>query len=169
VKNTNPEIGLIAGHPEIQLATIADLEDLLILHRAFRTSLKKETPSDDEFRSSLNRILVTQTVCILMARVGSSPAGYAAMHYYPSAWVTAYEAVIDDLYVQEKYRSHGIGRLLVEAMISKAKIYGANALHLDTNENNSASNRLYEKLGFQSKRVRWDGGRQIRYDLDLGV
>lgn len=104
---------------------------------------------------------------MFLASIDGRSVGYAAQHYCYSTWAVGYEAVLDDLYVQPVYRGKGIGHSLVEHAIRDAVAYGCRAMHLDTNENNVASNALYARFGFTCERARWNGGRQIRYDLQL--
>ena len=50
--------------------------------------------------------------------------------------------------VSEKARGHGIGRLLGEAIIEKARELGARSVYLESNTKMEAALVLYEKLGF---------------------
>jgi len=57
-------------------------------------------------------------------------------------------------YVRHEYQNQGIGRLLMEAAIERAKlVMGLEHLHLTVNLDAKAANHLYEKVGFQSTGV----------------
>ena len=151
----------------ISKAKTEDIDDLVTLFVDFRNSLEKNTPTENEFRESLASVLKNENISVVLAKLEKKAIGYASMHYFRSPWVNGSEAVLDDLFVTKENRSSGIGRKLVENCISCAKEDDVKAMHLDTNEKNTSSNKLYEKLGFKSSRARWHGGRQIRYDLSL--
>jgi GNAT superfamily N-acetyltransferase len=152
---------------EITKAQASDTDDLVDLHVGFRNSLGKSTPTKEQFWESIASILEYRNIVVVLARLERKAVGYASMHYFKSPWVSGYEAVLDDLFVCEANRSSGVGRKLVEQCIARAREDQVKTIHLDTNEKNTASNKLYEKLGFTASRARWAGGRQIRYDLSL--
>ena len=52
------------------------------------------------------------------------------------------------LYVRPSFRSYGLGKLLVEATIQKARRAGHTALRLDTLPSMAAAQSLYRRLGF---------------------
>jgi len=93
---------------------------------------------------------------ILIATHGDEIAGVALVsflftleHGGPAAW-------LDELYVDERWRGHGIGALLVEEAMRVAVERGCVALDLEVEEGHDAAARLYERLGFhRHRRVRW--------------
>jgi streptothricin acetyltransferase len=58
-------------------------------------------------------------------------------------------AYIDDIAVDAKYRGQGIGRALIERAIEWAKAKGFPGLMLETQNNNVAACKLYERCGFE--------------------
>jgi len=58
------------------------------------------------------------------------------------------EAHLRMLGVHPEYRQHGIGRLMVEACIERARSAGKRRLTLDTTEPMVAARALYEGMGF---------------------
>ena len=58
-------------------------------------------------------------------------------------------AYIDDVAVEAKFRGQGIGRALIERTIEWAKSKGFPGLMLETQDNNVAGCKLYEKCGFK--------------------
>jgi ribosomal protein S18 acetylase RimI-like enzyme len=57
--------------------------------------------------------------------------------------------ILNDLYVREKHRGRGIGKLLLEAARRHAVETGANGLSLSTATDNAAAQKLYESFGFE--------------------
>lgn len=53
------------------------------------------------------------------------------------------------LYVYDKFKGSGAGRLLCQELIDKARELGYRRMRLDTLPRMVAANRLYEKLGFR--------------------
>lgn len=58
-------------------------------------------------------------------------------------------AEIKRLYVRPAARGTGLGQRLMERVIAEAAVLGATALLLDTGQHLTASQRLYERLGFR--------------------
>jgi putative acetyltransferase len=52
------------------------------------------------------------------------------------------------LYIRPAYRSHGLGRRLVEAALEQARAMGYSAMYLDTLPGMDAAIRLYQSFGF---------------------
>lgn len=58
-------------------------------------------------------------------------------------------AYIEDIAVEEGYRGRGVGRALMERAIRWAKSKGFPGMMLETQSNNVAGCRLYERCGFE--------------------
>jgi ribosomal protein S18 acetylase RimI-like enzyme len=58
-------------------------------------------------------------------------------------------AYIEDIAVEENYRGQGVGRALMESAIAWAKSRGFPGMMLETQSNNVAGCRLYERCGFE--------------------
>lgn len=70
-------------------------------------------------------------------------------HGGPAAW-------LDELYVDEAHRRHGLGVRLTEAAMQVARERGCVALDLEVEEGHDDAARLYARLGFhRHRRVRW--------------
>lgn len=71
-------------------------------------------------------------------------------HVQASIWRTRVE--ISDVYVEEGYRSRGIGSRLLEAFIAEARARGVSAVQLDTESDNAPMRKVAERLGFSLTR-----------------
>ena len=58
-------------------------------------------------------------------------------------------AYIDDIAVEPEYRGHGVGWALMQRAIAWAKSRGFPGVMLETQNNNVAGCRLYERCGFE--------------------
>ena len=69
---------------------------------------------------------------------------------------------IEDIYVEERLRGKGIGRLLMQKAREEAKAYGAEALELNVWEYNEDARGFYEREGFGTwqRRIRAACGEQ---------
>lgn len=151
----------------IRVAVSSDRNAVGGLIAAFRDSLQRSGPSDRAILSSLRQLLRDPAVTVGLAVEGKTALGYALQRRHHCLWAQGDAAVLEDLFVLEAACGRGLGRRLVEHAIERARLAGCRALSLDTNEHNEASNAVYRRLGFGCERPRWDGGRQIRYDLAI--
>jgi len=70
--------------------------------------------------------------------------GYASIHYIKK--ITRKTGIIEDVVVKENQRGKGIGKLLVNNLIEKAKKNNCDKIILSSSEINL---KFYQKLGFQ--------------------
>ena len=70
--------------------------------------------------------------------------GYASIHYIKK--ITRKSGIIEDVVVKENQRGKGIGKLLVNTLIEKAKKNNCDKIILSSSEKNL---KFYQKLGFQ--------------------
>lgn len=73
---------------------------------------------------------------------------------------TAQRAWIEDIIVDEASNGQGIGRLLTEAMLDRARELGCATVDLTSRPSREAANHLYQKVGFQLRETN-----VYRYDL----
>lgn len=77
-------------------------------------------------------------------------------------------AEVKRMRVNIDYQQKGIGSLILESLIKRAKELGYKKLELDTTENMAAAKRLYEKHGFKEfKRGKAGHLESIFYELEL--
>ncbi len=85
---------------------------------------------------------------LLLALVDGQPAGCGAMR--PLADVDYTDACeMKRLYVRRAFRGFGLGRLLAQALLDRARQAGFSNLLLDTLDDMEAARSLYEALGFE--------------------
>jgi len=70
--------------------------------------------------------------------------GYASIHYIKK--ITRKSGIIEDVVVKENQRGKGVGKLLVNNLIEKAKKNNCDKIILSSSEKNL---KFYQKLGFQ--------------------
>ena len=80
----------------------------------------------------------------LVALERGNVLGYASIHYIKK--ITRKSGIIEDVVVKENQRGKGIGKLLVNNLIEKAKKNNCDKIILSSSEKNL---KFYQKLGFQ--------------------
>lgn len=99
---------------------------------------------------------------------GDEPRGLAQLSFFRSIWAERPIAHIDELYVVPGHRGDGIGRVLLEALLARARERRAPSVGLVTGEANSGARALYESVGFRNDIEVPDGTRALSYELELG-
>jgi ribosomal protein S18 acetylase RimI-like enzyme len=154
----------------IRLARAEDRETLVRLAIAFRDHLGHLTPSEADFRTSFAALLEDVWTEFFLACDGQATVlGYIQARYRYSAWTSALEAELEDVFVIAEARRRGAGQRLVEFAIARAAERGCHSMGLNTNERNAAALALYRRVGFRSERPQWQGGRQLWLNKALGT
>jgi GNAT superfamily N-acetyltransferase len=150
----------LAPDASIRVASEGDAEAVAGLIAAFVHFYGEDEPGDAAILSVVRRLLADEQTEFLLA--GEPPVGLAQLRFRLSAWTGADDAWLEDVFVVEEARNTGIGRLLTEACIERARGRGCRRIQLDANEKNERALALYESLGFScAKPGRWDGGRDL--------
>ncbi len=84
--------------------------------------------------------------------------GVATLAVFPIP--TGQRAWIEDVIVDEAHSGQGVGRLLTEAMLDRARELGCVTVDLTSRPSREAANHLYRKVGFQPRETN-----VLRYDL----
>ena len=141
----------------IRPTVLNDADTIAPLFDAYRQFYGK--PSDlSQAREFIRERLERNESVILLAEDESGRAlGFVQL--FPS--FTSVQArrlwVLNDLYVTEEARGHGVGRALLEAAREHAVKTGAKRLTLETMEDNRKAWALYESLGYVKS------GPEVRY------
>ena len=119
---------------------------------AFRDWWHKSSPSDDDIRATLGRLLRDDRTLFLLAFGDDGrPVGVCQLRFRLSVWTGADDCWLEDLYVVDAARGAGHGRELVEAAFDAARARGCRRIELDVNEQNTGALGFYESLGFTTE------------------
>jgi putative acetyltransferase len=134
--------------PDIQLSQ-ADSAELVELVRGLFREYAEAIGTDLEYQgfgaelAALPTPYVPPDGALLIAHAGADVAGCVALRP-----LDARTGEMKRLYVRPAYRSLGLGKRLVEAVIHAAREAGYSELRLDTLPSMSAAQALYLTLGF---------------------
>ena len=110
---------------------------------------KNRTPQD--YAWFLGTRLDDRNAVILVAETKGETIGYVygEIEGYDYMSLRGPAGVVNDLIVDPAYRSQGVGRLLLETIISCLKSRGVPRVVLSTATKNESAQRLFERSGFR--------------------
>lgn len=94
-----------------------------------------------------------------VASVDGALAGFAHVGLQPSTWSTQPDAYLEDLYVAPAARGAGVGRALIEHLVTTGRDAGWRKVHWLTETDNTTARQLYDRIGGRQD--------QVRYTIDL--
>jgi GNAT superfamily N-acetyltransferase len=81
-------------------------------------------------------------------------AGYAAVHWLPYLFMRGPEGNVSELFVHEALRGQGVGKLLLQAVVSEARRRGCTRLSLINMRHRESYERgFYTKLGWEERPI----------------
>jgi ribosomal protein S18 acetylase RimI-like enzyme len=143
----------------ISVATAADADDLTAALQVLVPQLSRSNPPPgvDAVTAMLGHEAVTQ----LLARDDDgSIVGVSTLVVFPIP--TTRRAWIEDVIVEASRNGEGIGRQLIEAMVTRARELGCATVDLTSRPSREAANHLYQSAGFERRETNV-------YRLTLGV
>lgn len=128
----------------LRRATIDDLDAIMVIESA--------TFGTDAWSSDTMRAELGNENCYYLVALGAGDAvdGYAGL----LAPRRAPQADIQTIAVVESARGNGLGRALMNALLSEARSRGASEVFLEVRADNPNAERLYRSLGFEQVAVR---------------
>jgi len=110
---------------------------------------KNRTPQD--YASFLGTRLGDSDAVVLVAETKGETIGYAygEIEGYDYMSLRGPAGVLNDLIVDPAYRGHGVGRLLLDGIISRLKSRDVPRVVLSTAAKNEAAQRFFERSGFR--------------------
>lgn len=131
----------------IRPASERDLEALLGLVRAYRVFYRQE-PNEAREREFVLFQLQNPSSALFLADVEGAPAGFVQLFRTYSTVHLANAFILEDLYVDSAYRKRGIAAALLERALQHARENGAAGMFLETANDNTTAQRVYERAGW---------------------
>ncbi len=126
-------------------ATLADLPQLLRMHRAFFDE-EGYPYAAAKFEQALREILTNE----FLGRVVliDETSGYFTLAFGFSVEFGGRDAFLDELYVVPEARGKGLGTAAIDEAERVCHANGIHALHLEVEFTNESAKRLYARRGF---------------------
>lgn len=155
---------------QIRDAEESDLEGITLIYNdavEHTTAIWNETPVDLANRLNWFRDRQRAGYPVLVAvGSGGEVLGYASFGDW-RAFDGYRHTVEHSVYVRADQRGAGIGKALMEALISRARMIGKHVMVAGIEASNSGSIRLHEKLGFEQAGLFREVGAKFGTWLDL--
>jgi len=113
-------------------------------------AIEQTTFATDAWSSELMRAELRNDHTYYLVAQGAAVEGYAGL----LAPVGAGQADIQTIAVVESARGQGLGRALMNALLSEARTRGADEVFLEVRADNPGAQHLYTSLGFEQIDVR---------------
>lgn len=117
----------------------------------YQTSLPDET-----FEHTWARVLQSTDLHGLAARLDGRVMGITHFLFHASAWTMTPVCYLQDLFVDDAARGHGIGRALIEAVAARARDQSATRLYWLTQDHNTTARQLYDRIAKNSGFIRYE-------------
>ena len=151
------------------LVRLADADDAAVAGRLlhdFNREFDEPTPEPAALAERLGQLIEGGDTLVLLA--GDGPDGLAVLRFRAAIWSSGLECYLAELYVTPVSRGQGLGRALMEAALSQARLRGADTMDIGVDEPDLVARRLYESLGFTNRAGGPGGPLMYVYERDLG-
>ena len=132
----------------VTIATAGDAEELgsALEHLVPQLSRRTPPPSLAAVRALLAHEAITQ---FLARRDDGSIVGVSTLATFPIP--TGWRGWVEDVIVDDGSTNQGIGRLLLDAMVARARELGCSTVELTSRPSREAANHLYQSVGFERR------------------
>jgi GNAT superfamily N-acetyltransferase len=144
----------------IRPAQAGDSEAWLPLWRGYCAALQGDIPAATTEGVWQRIVSPDPSVgCLLACDTGGRPIGFANYILHPHTWGLHQVCYLEDLFVAPEARRAGVGRALIEALVSLGRQNGWRRVYWHTHANNHPARMLYDRLAQRTD--------YVRYDIDL--
>jgi GNAT superfamily N-acetyltransferase len=105
----------------------------------------------DTLNALFNEAIPADSRVLLCARLDGPVVGFGSMTLKTHLWHGGLIAWVDELVVDAEYRGHGIGKRLLDRLVTIAREKGCRAMELDSAFHRIEAHGFYEKLGFEKR------------------
>lgn len=132
----------------IYQATIDDLEELTELFDGYRVFYEKESDKEGAYSFLKERIEKKESVIFITRNSYGKATGFTQLYPLFSSTRMKRGWLLNDLFVDPKYRAMGFSIALIERAKRHCKETGSVGMTLETAKDNYVGNRLYPKTGW---------------------
>ena len=130
----------------------ADLDKLMVLiekHAEFEKATYTKKGKRERLQATL--FLDDAPLHCIVAEVDGQVIGYASYTFDYSTWDAAWFIHLDCLYLEEDYRSYGIGQVLIEKVKEAGVARGCLNMQWQTPSFNERAIKFYKRIGATGK------------------
>jgi ribosomal protein S18 acetylase RimI-like enzyme len=139
---------------EISVASIADLEELILLLNVLFNQDLEFVFDYQKQKSGLEKIIENPEIGeILILKIDSKIAGMVSLLYSISTALGGKVAILEDMVIDEQYRKRSFGKALLDEAIMHAKRNDCLRITLLTDFDNDIAIRFYKQKGFQLSKM----------------
>ena len=140
---------------DIRLATEEDIPRILDLYRELTISFSQvemsRSPSPDDYRKAFAKICADPRHELFVAEYQGEVVGTVVLLIVPNLSHSATPwALVENLIVGQKHRGMGLGKMLLEHVIARAKEKGCHRIELCSDRRREEAHRLYRSVGFEA-------------------
>ena len=133
----------------IKQATLENVAQVADLFNSYRVFYKQASDLDLAVKFITERIKNQESVIFLAHDEEQNGLGFTQLYPIFSSVSAQRSWVLNDLYVSKDARKIGVARTLMEAAKEFVLQTGANGIALETAEDNTNAQSLYESLGYK--------------------
>jgi GNAT superfamily N-acetyltransferase len=112
--------------------------------------------AEDVTQTTWKRLLdPASSMACLLAVEGDEIVGFANYVVHPFTWSARPTCYLEDLFVRPEARGRGAGRVLVEAIVARAREEGWARVYWHTRHDNAAARALYDSFAGADDFVRY--------------
>jgi ribosomal protein S18 acetylase RimI-like enzyme len=135
----------------VRCAKIADIPILTHLHLRLLEFEGIKTSNEKNIQWAFKKIIKSKNTFIMLIEYNENIAGMCTLHTLISSVEGGILALIEDVYIAEKYRKMGLGLKLMKEVENFCKNKKYKRIQLLCRTDNINAINFYEKLGFTKK------------------
>lgn len=137
---------------QIEQVTGNTIHSAVSLFDAYRKFYNQPEDKQAAQRFLEERVTRNESV-IFVAKINGEPAGFVQLYPTFSSVALQRAFILNDLYVDERFRQQGVGRSLIEKCYTYCVERKARYVTLETAKDNHQAQKLYEQMGMQQEEM----------------
>lgn len=141
----------------IRAATRADLPAIVRMLAEDELGSQRErfeTPLPQSYYTAFEAITADGNHELIVAELDGQVVGTLQLTFLPSlSYQGRTRAQVESVRVQQRFRSQGIGAVMMEWAIERARQRGCHLMQLTSHDSRKDAHRFYERLGFKKSHI----------------
>jgi len=132
----------------VRQATADDADEIARLLHDFNTEFDTPSPGAEVLAERLRLLLAGHTTIAILA--GTPAVAVALTTLRTNVWYAGEVALLDELYVEPRFRGQGIGSAIVKKLTSISRGRGVDLIEINVDEGDVEAQHFYERHGFSA-------------------